>query len=83
MKRIIEVKKCRECGGREWAKKEKSEHLYFIQDNDWHIMEITPIKEFYQCRVCGTKTYTDPLCETYVQESIESQLTIEEGSQDK
>jgi hypothetical protein len=78
MKRITEIKKCRECGGIEWSKKEKSEHLYFIKDGEWNIMEVTPIKEYYQCRVCGTKTYTDPLSETYVQESVEPQLTIEE-----
>jgi hypothetical protein len=79
MKRIVKIEKCRKCKSQKWQKRDTYISISIIdENNNYKFDDMVTIKTVYVCSVCETKTYTDPLSETY-----EPQLTIEERDGNK
>jgi hypothetical protein len=70
MKRIVNMKKCRKCGEKQWSKFSTvtTEFRSNSRLGDWMFSEESIIKEWFQCGNCKTKTFTNPVSVVLVPE---------------
>jgi hypothetical protein len=69
MKRIVRIEKCRKCKSQKWQRHSTSICISIIDDESYYEFDKSvSVKTVFVCSVCETKTYTDPLSETFAPE---------------